>query len=75
LASPATGRFRSIALGLPERLRQPRDFVDGDPSRLVLCQHLRPPRFGFAPSEWTYATPSVLWNISEWMEHVIARAD
>jgi hypothetical protein len=35
--------------GLPERLRQPRDF-DGDPSRLVLCQHLRPPRFGFAPS-------------------------
>jgi hypothetical protein len=36
--------------GLPERLRQPRDF-DGDPSRLVLRQHLRPPRFGFAPRE------------------------
>jgi hypothetical protein len=27
----------------PERLRQPRDF-DGDPSRLVLWQHLRPGR-------------------------------
>jgi hypothetical protein len=34
LASPATGRFRLIALGLPEQLRQPRH-VDGDPPRLV----------------------------------------
>jgi hypothetical protein len=33
-ASPATGRFRLIALGLPEQLRQPRH-VDGDPPRLV----------------------------------------
>jgi hypothetical protein len=35
--------------GLPERLRQPRD-VDGDPSRFVLRQPLRPPRFDFALS-------------------------
>jgi hypothetical protein len=34
---------RSIGLGLPEELRQPRD-VYGDPSRLVLRQYLRLPR-------------------------------
>jgi hypothetical protein len=32
--------------GLPERLRQSRDF-DGDPSRLVFREHFRLPRFGF----------------------------
>src|ERR1700722_13070684 len=34
----------SVALGLPKQLRQPRA-VDGDPSRLVLHQHLRLPCF------------------------------
>ena len=72
--------------GLPERLRQPRDF-DGDPSRLVLRQHHRPPRFGFAPSGVDVCErlpvgvvnpvrrPAAMRNISERMEHVIARAD
>jgi hypothetical protein len=71
--------------GLPERLKQPRDF-DGDPSRLVLRQHLRPPRFGFAPSGVDVCErlpvgavnpvrrPAAMRNIGEWMEHVIARA-
>jgi hypothetical protein len=48
-AATRAPRHLAVPRGLPERLRQPRDF-DGDPSRLVLCQHLRPPRFGLAPS-------------------------
>jgi hypothetical protein len=39
----------SIAIHLPKQPRQPRD-VDGDPSRLVLREHLRLTRFGFVLS-------------------------
>jgi hypothetical protein len=51
---------RSIAISLPEQLRQPRD-VDGDPSRLVVRELLGLSRFGFvfpriegrrAPGRW-----------------------
>jgi hypothetical protein len=37
--------LRSIAIRLPEQLRQPRD-VGGDPPRLVLREHLRLQRLG-----------------------------
>jgi hypothetical protein len=70
-------RQRPCSRGLPDR--QPRDF-DGDRSRLVLCQHLRPPRFGFAPSGVDVCErlpvgvvnpcqeTAAMRNISEWME-------
>jgi hypothetical protein len=43
------------AVGRPGNLRQPRH-VDGDPSRLVLRQHLCLPRLGLITREWTWAS-------------------
>jgi hypothetical protein len=43
-------RETSVALDLPQQLRQLRD-VDGDPARLVVRQHLRLPSFGLVSRE------------------------
>jgi hypothetical protein len=88
---PYRSKFRELGLDRLQgsasqiqqgEVRQSR-FVDGDPSRLVLRQHLRPPRFGFAPSGVDVCErlpvgvvnpvrrPAAMRNISEWMEHVI----
>jgi hypothetical protein len=43
------GKTALVAIRLPEQLRQPHD-VDGDPSRLVLGEHLRLPGLGLVLS-------------------------
>jgi hypothetical protein len=61
----------SAAIRLAEQLRQPRD-VDGDPSGLVLRQHLRLPCFGFVVAGMKYASACPLTSRTTWPPGIVS---
>jgi hypothetical protein len=58
-----------------EQLRQPRD-VDGDPTRLVLCEHLGLPRFAAAEDRsWTGVSVAARPRTRVWSTGLLGRSN